>query len=182
MMWLCWIAQHDQHSIIWMLMGCFTYFWHTAKGRTMPSTYLRVGTMIIPYHLNCQLTSEVWLPRMLEALNYVVGMVQPFGLCQEITNIPFGATSTSCKVWCILWPCWIVIISTNQVVIMVLVKWQWPKLTNNDQKWQKISLLCKKKTNEWRGKIISPAYLWLPALLLFKNCLVVNIEIARGHF
>ena len=36
-----------------------------------------------PQLLNCQLTSEVWLLKMLEVLNYVIGAVQLFGLCQE---------------------------------------------------------------------------------------------------
>ena len=34
---------------------------------------------------------------------------------------------------------------------MILVSWRWPKLTNSDPKWQKISLLCK-KPDEWRGE------------------------------
>ena len=51
------------------------------------------------------------------------------------------------------WLCWIMTISIGKFVVMVLVTWRQPKLTNNDFKWQKISLLCKKLMNE-EGKAI----------------------------
>ena len=53
-----------------------------------------VGRTIIPWQLICQFTSEVWLLRIWEALNYVIGIAQaqPFGPCQDITK-PLGASS-----------------------------------------------------------------------------------------
>ena len=55
------------------------------------------------------------------------------------------------------WPCWIMTISTSKfAVVMVLVTWRQPKLTNNYRKWQKI-LLCKKLMNEeWKVIVLTP--------------------------
>ena len=65
---------------------------------------------------------------MLEALNHVIGMVQPLGLHQEIKKSILHASSTSSKLW---WPCWIINISTSKAVaVMVLVR----KLVNDDLK------------------------------------------------
>ena len=71
---------------------------------------------------------------MLEALNYVIGIVQPFELHLEIKkNIPLGVSDTSCKLRCS--HVGLSLISTSKVVVMMLlVKWKQPKLTDNDLK------------------------------------------------
>ena len=112
-----------------------------------------VGTKTIPKHLNCQLTSDVWLLRMLEAQNYAAFMAQPSGLCQEVKkDHPLRASTISCKL-CSGHVGLSVFPLVKVVVIRELVNWTCPKLTNTDLKWLKISLLWK--TNGWMGKIIA---------------------------
>ena len=52
--------------------------------------------MALPYHIHCQLLSEVWLLRMPRALTHTICMVWLSRLCWE-RSIPLRASSASCK-------------------------------------------------------------------------------------
>ena len=105
-----------------------------------------------------------------QALNYVIGVAQPKGLHQEIRKT--SPWSKQYEPQTMQWPCWITTIFTCKVVVItVLVNWRQPKLTKNELKWQKISLLCN-KTNEWIGEdLILTAKHVLPQInIIFRFC------------
>ena len=92
--------------------------------------------------------TRIWLLSNVTSLNYVTSMVQLFRLHGDKAHAPW---SQQCELQMMWWPCWIAYNSTSKVVVvMVLVNWRWPELTNNGLKWQ--NLLTIWKSNEWRGQ------------------------------
>ena len=87
---------------------------------------------------------------MLEILNDVGCIAQPFGPHQEWEkHPPRGCQYEHETMWR---PCLITISPTSITVVdRVLVNWEWPELTNNELKWQIMSILCKKKLMNEQG-------------------------------
>ena len=95
--------------------------------------YNIVGTMIFPQQFDCQLTSYVWLLRMLEALNYAIGTAQPFGLYWWVKKHPLWSLQYELPT---MWqPCWVVTISTSLFVTSRAWSTERISLINNGQSW-----------------------------------------------